>query len=260
MPAWAKFCSECGKPLNEGAKFCSECGASVGNTNSSEKSKQMISDLDKIREKLESMEELCLYLESSNKVSCMDKFPNCKFRFQKGLEDLSKETLTDSQKLLINMYKLKWQFVEDSYDMICKDIIPASRIYYIGLLNGYIKDVISGASIKYGEKCIEFCKMGVNISGNMIKVKSAYIQVGKSKNDRIFKGQRIKILAIKNNQIMIYGEVQPYFLGMPSTYIKIWMSKEEIFNRTDFKENKILMDLLKQYETLENEITALSLH
>ena len=21
MPVWAKFCSECGKPLNEGAKF-----------------------------------------------------------------------------------------------------------------------------------------------------------------------------------------------------------------------------------------------
>ena len=32
--AWAKFCSECGKPLpSDTAKFCSECGAGVGGNN-----------------------------------------------------------------------------------------------------------------------------------------------------------------------------------------------------------------------------------
>ena len=260
MPAWAKFCSECGKPLNDGAKFCSECGAGVENTTSSEKPNSTINDLNKIREKLECMEELCAYLESSNKASCMDKFPNCKFRFQKGLEDLQKESLTDSQKLLMNMYKLKWQFVEEGYDMICKDIVPENRIYYIGLLNGYIKDVIAGASIKYGEKCIEFCKKGVSISGNTVKVKSTYLQVGKGKNDRISKGQHIKILAVKSNQMLIYGEVKAFLWGMPSTFVKVWLSKEEIFNRTDFKDNNSLMNLLKNYETLEKEILALSFH
>ena len=262
MPAWAKFCSECGKPLNEGAKFCSECGAGVGveNTTSSEKPKLVTNDLNKIREKLECMEEFCAYLESSNKASCMDKFPNCKFRFQKGLEDLQKETLTDSQKLLVNMYKLKWQFVEEGYDTICKDMVPESRIYYLGLLNGYIKDFIAGASIKYGEKCIELCKKGVSIAGNTVKVQSTYLQVGKGKNDRISKGQRIKILAVKSDQIMIYGEVKALIWGLPSTYVKVWLSKEEILNRTDFKDNNSLMNLLKNYETLEKEIMALSFH
>ena len=121
MPAWAKFCSECGKPLNDGAKFCSECGAGVGsNTNTEVKEhkevneikvdkgnienkevkevKEAKKDLEIVKEKLDCFEEFCIYLESANQKGCMEKFPDCKIKFNKGLEELSKKTINRQSK------------------------------------------------------------------------------------------------------------------------------------------------------------------
>ena len=56
---WAKFCSECGKPLpSDTAKFCSECGASInGNSGSLATNKS-----DSIQDKLDCGEGITKFL------------------------------------------------------------------------------------------------------------------------------------------------------------------------------------------------------
>ena len=71
MPAWAKFCSECGKPLNDGAKFCSECGASVSFAEQPiNEPSQPISENDSIQENNEDFTN-----KNNNKIS-IDLKPN----------------------------------------------------------------------------------------------------------------------------------------------------------------------------------------
>ena len=256
MPVWAKFCSECGKPLNEGAKFCSECGAGVGNVGKTESQKS--NELLIIKDKLDCMEEFCIYFESSNKKTCMEKFPDCKFRFNKGLEELSREKLADNQKALIKLYKYKWTLVEESYNSICENNFPRSNIYYISKVNEGINKALDGASIIWIDKFIDLCKSCRLLVNTNFRVTSNFLDSSngksKSKNRRIMIGSTCHIYDVKNDKFFVEGETYGYWQGKIS---ENWIDKEQVYKRTNFKKRPNLNELVEQIERKNKELELL---
>jgi len=228
--SYAKFCSECGKTLNEDAKFCSECGAGVnGNTRTNANNDIDKSSVQFVYEKLKSLDEFYVYLTSSNPLTCMQKFPDCKFKFEEGLKELQKENLSDLQKILIDMYKLEYDQIEICY----KNVMNFDESYQAnealvnaGKIKKGITEVLSNRRdfnwcktyLKAYDKSIELSKTNFNISAKYLILKDT----------KVFGKSVISIIDVDEDRFQI---ICPNYHG---TLID-WIPREEIYKRTTFK-------------------------
>ena len=244
MPAWAKFCSECGKPLNEGAKFCSECGAGVGNNTKIDQKEEKIdkNSLQFVSEKLKSLDEFCVYLNSSNRLTCMQKFPDCKFRFEENVKELQKETLSDLQKSLLDLYLLKWNIIETSYRNIMNNYDVSESEAYVAKINKGITELLTNTkNAKWGQLYLEACNKCIDLQKYNFKVTNGnYLDLSNgTQRDKmgffkVAKGKAIRILDVSENKFLLIARTIA-----TNGFCSGWVSREEVYKRTNLKERPV---------------------
>jgi predicted nucleic acid-binding Zn ribbon protein len=239
--SYAKFCSECGKTLNEDAKFCSECGTGVnGNTRTNTNNAIDKSSVQFVYEKLKSLDEFCVYLNSTtNKLTWMQKFPDCKFKFEEGIKELQKENLSELQKSLIDLYLLKWDLVEIAYNKILKyDDKYGWRIReetaYMNKISRGITEILSNErNANWSKKYVEACHKCMELKKYLFTVTSHYLSLTGNPEDifkRIKKGKKIRILDIKEDSFFIIGEIIDFEDAG-------WINREEVYKRTNLNKS-----------------------
>ena len=235
--SYAKFCSECGKPLNEGAKFCSECGSSVnGKPRTNTKEENNKNTVQFIYEKLKITDEFTIYLNSSNRLTCMQKFPECKFKFQENIKELQKENLSDLQKSFIEMYLLKWKIIEIWYTNFVNGQKFYAEKFYVEKIDRGVTEVLSkDKNADWCNNYIKACLKCIELKTDKHIVSNAGFTLpndrGSGSSYRVPTCFTLTILDINENKFLV-------ITNLTSEDHFSWLNREDVYKRTSLKAAK----------------------
>lgn len=255
--SWAKFCSECGKPLpSETAKFCSECGASIsGNTNLNS-AKNEISNQDRVEKLFAPVDEFAIFLSSSNFLTCIAKYPEYKIKFnqnKKDIEQLLNECDPVTKKVIDNYY-LYWNTLCNSIENYTKtrDYDAMGEEYRCRFLLSYINEVKSiwksNGSIEEITKIEKIFTVATKV---FTLCKSNFYRVPGGP-EVIANGARFMLVDVTNDKakIVILGGKNNCGIGWHSTVAgftekmptQLWfptVNRKELLKRTDCTEEDL---------------------
>ncbi len=256
---WAKFCSECGKPLpSDTAKFCSECGASINGNSGSLATNKSDSIQDKVEELFAPVDEFAVFLSSSNFLTCIAKYPEYKIKFNKNKKDIDylQATCDDITKKVIKNYYLYWSILCDSmenytqrpnYRRLADEHRCKFLLSYINDVKNIWKTGGSLAEITKAEKRLIVATKEFTVS------KSKYLTV-KDEYTVLMKNAKFMLMDVNDNEVRIVllgGQNGGTGAGLhgvgsainPNNSIDhLWMPvvlKSELLKRTDCTEDDL---------------------
>ncbi len=259
MPAWAKFCSECGKPLNEGAKFCSECGNKTGESNGNTVSiKDDSNDENKIMEYFSFIDESLSYIRTSNINIFLDKFSVSNENFiekREIIEEFEKQC-NKKQKILIESYIAIYEVINDFYNLYKPGFDNSfKKMVYLEKCN-HLASIFQEFKINYSINkplnILASLKQKLVIFANTYTVKSKYMQ---PRDGRILflNSAKFSILEVNDNEakLLLLGREKDVGAGCITGGIGLWaydnlpkswtpyVKLSEIIKRTDCKKDDL---------------------